>query len=445
MTLHNYQAADQKFHGFTGSVSLPQEHAGVVEAVLGLDGRRIAKPHLRVLSDPSAASVTYTPMQVAALYSFPSGVNGAGETIGIIELGGGYNESDISTYFSGLNLTPPEVVSVSVDGGTNAPTTPDSADGEVALDIELAGGIAPGAKIAVYFTANTEQGFTDAITTAVHDTTNNPSVISISWGAPESSWTQSGLTAMDDACQSAAALGVTITVAAGDNGSSDGASGNNVDFPASSPHVLGCGGTTLEDSGTTISSETVWNDGSAGGATGGGVSNDFALPDWQANAGVPASTSASGGRGVPDVAGDASPETGYNILVDGQQEVVGGTSAVAPLWAGLIALINQQRGTPVGFVNPTLYANPKRLSRHHVGQQWRVFGRSRMGCLYRIGIADRNCDRGGAGRDCFRRFGQLKPEPYQRFGFGRLRRGCIFRLTGRNCVTQPGYAASHRL
>ncbi len=250
---------------------------------------------------------------------------------------------------------------------------------------------------------------------------------------------------MDDACQSAAALGVTITVAAGDNGSSDGASGNNVDFPASSPHVLGCGGTTLEGSGTTISSETVWNDGSAGGATGGGVSNDFALPDWQANAGVPASTSASGGRGVPDVAGDASPETGYNILVDGQQEVVGGTSAVAPLWAGLIALINQQRGTPVGFVNPTLYANPKRLSRHHVGQQWRVFGRSRMGCLYRIGIADRNCDRGGAGRDCFRRFGQLKPEPYQRFGFGRLRRGCIFRLTGRNCVTQPGYAASHRL
>jgi kumamolisin len=247
---------------------------------------------------------------------------------------------------------------VSVDGGANAPTNPSGADGEVALDIEVAGAIAPGAKIAVYFATNTDQGFVDAITTAVHDTTNNPSVISISWGGPESGWPQSSLTAMDDACQSAGAIGVTITVASGDNGSSDGASGNNVDFPASSPYVLGCGGTKLTGSGTKITSEVVWDDGSQGGATGGGVSVDFPLPDWQAKAGVPKSSSSSGGRGVPDVAGDASPETGYNILVDGQQEVVGGTSAVAPLWAGLIALINQQRGKPAGFVNPSLYAAP---------------------------------------------------------------------------------------
>lgn len=356
--LHDYQSAEGKFHGFTGAVSLPEEHAGIVDAVLGLDARPVAKPHIRVLSDAQQAEETYSAVQVAALYSFPTGVTGAGETIGIIELGGGYEASDISTYFAGLNLTPPTVVSVSVDGGTNAPTNPNSADGEVALDIEVAGAIAPGAKIVVYFTTNTDQGFTDAITTAVHDTTNNPSVISISWGGSESSWTQSALTAMNDACQSAGALGVTITVAAGDNGSSDGASGNNVDFPASSPYVLGCGGTKLVSSGTTITSETVWNDGSEGGATGGGVSDDFPLPSWQAKAGVPTPTASSGGRGVPDVAGDASPETGYNILVDGQQEVVGGTSAVAPLWAGLIALINQQRGTPVGFVNPALYAAP---------------------------------------------------------------------------------------
>jgi kumamolisin len=356
--LHDYQGAEGKFHGFTGAVSLPEEHAGSVEAVLGLDARPVAKPHIRVLSDAQQAGQTYSPVQVAALYNFPAGVTGAGETIGIIELGGGYEASDISTYFAGLNLTPPTVISVSVDGGTNAPTNPDSADGEVALDIEMAGAIAPGAKIVVYFTTNTDQGFTDAITTAVHDTTNNPSVISISWGGPESSWSESALAAMNDACQSAGALGVTITVAAGDDGSSDGASGNNVDFPASSPYVLGCGGTTLVSSGTTIISETVWNDGSEGGATGGGVSDDFPLPSWQANAGVPAPTTSTGGRGVPDVAGNASPETGYNILVDGQQEVVGGTSAVAPLWAGLIALINQQRGTPVGFANPALYANP---------------------------------------------------------------------------------------
>lgn len=357
--LHDYQRDHQKFHGFTGAVSLPQEHAGVVDAVLGLDARPLAKPHIRFLSVAQrATSTSYTPLQVAALYNFPTGVNGSGQTIGLVELGGGYRASDITTYFSSLNLTPPEVVSISVDGGANAPTNPSGADGEVALDIEVAGAIAAGAKIAVYFSPNTDQGFVDAITTAVHDTTNNPSVISISWGGPEAGWPQSSLTALNDACQSAGALGVTITVAAGDNGSSDGASGNNVDFPASSPYVLACGGTKLTGSGTKITSEVVWNDGSQGGATGGGVSVDFPLPDWQANAGVPKSSSSTGGRGVPDVAGDASPETGYNILVDGQQEVVGGTSAVAPLWAGLIALINQQRGTPVGFANPALYAAP---------------------------------------------------------------------------------------
>jgi kumamolisin len=144
---------------------------------------------------------------------------------------------------------------------------------------------------------------------------------------------------------------VTITAASGDNGSSDGASGDNVDFPASSPHVLACGGTKLEGSGSNIASEVVWNDGSQGGATGGGYSTTFAVPSWQQ--GIAGFTGK--GRGVPDVAGDASPQSGYNILVDGQQEVVGGTSAVAPLWAALVALINQQKGSPVGFLNPKLY------------------------------------------------------------------------------------------
>jgi kumamolisin len=357
--LNDYHGDDRTFHGFTGPVSLPADHANVVLAVLGLDARPLARPHIRFLSKANAAaSTSYSPVQVASLYNFPTGIDGTGETIGIIELGGGYQTSDISTYFSGLGLTAPSVTSVSVDGGANAPGDPNGADGEVALDIEVAGSVAPGASIVVYFTTNTDQGFVDAITTAVHDTTNKPSIISISWGGPESSWPASSLSALDDACQSAAALGVTITVAAGDSGSSDGASGNNVDFPASSPHVLACGGTKLEGSGTKISSEVVWNDGSEGGATGGGVSNDFPLPTWQANAGIPKSSSKTGGRGVPDVAGDASPETGYTILVDGESEVVGGTSAVAPLWAGLIALINQQRGTPIGFANPTLYANP---------------------------------------------------------------------------------------
>jgi kumamolisin len=362
VTLHDYQetGTQRQFHAFTGPVSLPESPANLVEAVLGLDARPVAKTHCRFLKDlrkirPAAAGANaFNPPQVAALYDYPTGLNGAGQTIALIELGGGYTTSDIQTYFSGLGVSPPTVVAVSVDGGTNAPGDPSGADGEVALDIQVAGSIANGARIAVYFAPNTDQGFIDAITTAVHDTTNKPSVISISWGGPESSWAQTSVTALDNACQSAAALGVTIAVAAGDNGSSDGVSGggNHVDFPASSPHVLACGGTELIGSGTKITSEVVWNDGSQGGATGGGYSTVFPLPSWQTSAGVSGS-----GRGVPDVAGDAAPESGYNILVDGQQEVVGGTSAVAPLWAALIALINQKKGTPVGFVNPSLYAD----------------------------------------------------------------------------------------
>ncbi len=357
--------AGRRFHGFTGTISLPETHAGLVDAVLGLDARPIARPHFRFRKDLKSAAAPaaggeqpepFNPPQVAQLYNFPTNVNGSGETIGILELGGGYNTSDLETYFQGLGLKVPTVVAVSVDGGTNSPTNANSADGEVALDIEVAASIANGANIAVYFAPNTDQGFIDAITTAVHDTTNSPSVLSISWGGPESTWAQSSITALDDACQSAGALGVTITVASGDNGSSDGVSDgqNHVDFPASSPHVLACGGTELIASGTTIESETVWNDGSQGGASGGGFSTVFAAPTWQT--GVEGFTGTM--RGVPDVAGDAAPESGYNILVDGDQEVVGGTSAVAPLWAALIALINQQKGSAVGFVNPTLYTDP---------------------------------------------------------------------------------------
>ena len=165
--------------------------------------------------------------------------------------------------------------------------------------------------------------------------------------------------AFDAACQSAAALGITITVAAGDNGSTDNVSGgqNHVDFPASSPHVLACGGTTLAGSGSTITSEVVWNElANNEGATGGGVSNVFLLPSWQSSAGVPKPTNSAGGRGVPDVSGDADPATGYVIRVDGKSMVIGGTSAVAPLWAGLIALANAQNSKSAGFIQPAIYA-----------------------------------------------------------------------------------------
>ena len=360
--LKEYSHTSGNFRGRTGAISVPSDYADVIKGVFGLDNRRQAEPHFRRLDQPDKKHKTpvtassHDPNEVAQLYDYPSG-DGTGQCIGLIELGGGFQLDDISNYFKSLNLTPPQVISVSVDGGANSPTTPDSADGEVMLDIEVAGSIAPGAKIVVYFAPNTDQGFLDAITTAVHDSANQPSVISISWGSAESGWTAQSLTNFDEAFQSAAAMGVTVCVASGDNGSSDGVNdGNNhVDFPCSSSFALACGGTTLQASNGEIVSETVWNDAPQGGATGGGVSDVFALPTYQTGFDVPQPTTQAGGRGVPDVSGDADPNTGYNILVDGETGVFGGTSAVAPLWAALVARMNQQTGKSAGFLNPQIY------------------------------------------------------------------------------------------
>jgi kumamolisin len=287
--------------------------------------------------------------------------------VALIELGGGYNDQDLSTYFKQLGIKTPQVVSVSVDGGQNTPAgDPNSADGEVALDIEVVGSIAPGARIAVYFAPNTDRGFLDAITQAIHDTTNAPSVLSISWGGPESSWTAQAMQTMDQAFQAAAALGITVCCAAGDNGSGDGVNDQHahVDFPSSSPYALGCGGTRLASTGGKVTGETVWNDAATnGGATGGGISDQFGLPTWQTGVRIPPSVNNQRvGRGVPDVAGDADPQTGYQVYVDGQSTPIGGTSAVAPLWAGLVALLNQKRGKAVGYLNPFLYQNYRQLA-----------------------------------------------------------------------------------
>ena len=356
-----------------GSINLPSELQGYVVAVLGLDDRPQAEPHFRILGEQGAvaaqaaqgqgfahphagSSTSFTPAQVAQLYQFPNGITASGQTIGIIELGGGFRQADITAYFKALGQKPPKVIAVSIGTGKNSPSNADSADGEVMLDIEVAGAVAPGARIVVYFAPNTDQGFLDALAHAIHDSKYNPSVISISWGAAEINWTAQAMTAFDAACQSAAALGVTITAASGDNGSSDGVTDgkNHADFPASSPHVLACGGTNLQGSGSTIMDEIVWNAQPQGGATGGGVSDVFPLPIWQANAKVPPSHN-GGGRGVPDVAGDADPASGYNVRVDGKNFVIGGTSAVAPLWAGLIAVANQLNGKSAGLIQPAIY------------------------------------------------------------------------------------------
>jgi len=367
VTLQIFEHPSGRYRGRTGSIEIPAELDGVIVGVFGLDNRPQAKPHTRHILDQGGGwhsaqqGVSYLPTQVAKLYDFPTTVNGQGECIAIIELGGGYKAADLTTYFQSLGIKTPAISAVSVGGANNSPTgSANGPDGEVMLDIEVAGAVAPGASIAVYFCKNTDAGFLQGITTAIHDTVRKPSVVSISWGGAEASWTTQAMTSFDQAFQAAAALGVTVTVAAGDDGSSDAVTDGlaHVDFPASSPNVLGCGGTRLVGSGQTITAETVWNDGASGGATGGGISAFFLPPAYQASVKLPPSSNpgAKPGRGVPDVAGDADPVTGYQVRVDGQNTVIGGTSAVAPLWAGLVALLNQCLGTPVGFLNPWLYS-----------------------------------------------------------------------------------------
>jgi kumamolisin len=358
----------------TGSLSVPSRLSGIITAVVGLDDRPAARPQFRRPPafgsraepedgtggiDPAVKAGPLTAPQVASFYQFPAGTDGTGQTVAIIELGGGFMQSDLSTYFSGLGLAVPSVTAVGVDGSANTPGQ--DADGEVELDIQVVGGVAPGAAQVVYFGPNTDQGFIDAISDAVH-AAPTPIAVSISWGMSEDQWSQQSRTAMDSVFADAAALGVTVTVAAGDNGASDDPSGQtsvHCDFPASSPNALACGGTKLVGNTTSyaISSEVVWNELSSNeGAGGGGVSDTFPMPAYQQSAGVPASANGGGsGRGVPDVAGNADPVTGYLVVVDGKQQPIGGTSAVAPLWAGLIARLAQATGKRFGLFQSLLY------------------------------------------------------------------------------------------
>ena len=357
--LHRYEFPGGTYRGRVGPIHLPADLSERVVAVLGLDDRPQARTHFRVRPTSAVGSPSYTPPQVAGAYSFPVDSDGSGQCIGLIELGGGYRPTDLAQYFQSLAVPAPTVTPVSVDGATNSPTgSVGGPDGEVALDIEVAGSLAPGARIAVYFAPNTDQGFLDVVSTAVHDTTLHPNVISISWGGPEGSWTAKALAAFESIFQDAAALGITVLASAGDDGADDGGPGTGlrVDFPASSPEVIACGGTHLELSGTEIVEEVVWNSlASREGGTGGGVSTVYPLPSYQSGAGVPVAPNGFVGRGVPDVAGNADPTTGYRVLVDGTPTVFGGTSAVAPLWAALIARVNELLGSPVGFVLPHLY------------------------------------------------------------------------------------------
>jgi kumamolisin len=369
VTLSMYKSPDQEYRGREGFLYIPSELTSVVEGVFGLDNRRMARRMARRTGATSAIT-PLNPLQVAKLYDFPTSPNASGQTIALLELGGGYNPSDISAYFTsdlgvGPGYSTPALIAIGMDGQTNGsdPTILDWI--EVALDISVAGAVAQGANIAVYFAPFTEQGWVDIVTTAVQDVTAMPpgwampSAISISWGWAEleiaaSPWSQAGIEALSATFQEAASLGVTVFVASGDNGSNcligDGKAHCN--YPSSDPWVTCCGGTTIENVSGSSFTEITWNDNLV---TGGGISDVFPLPAWQVGKGIPPSVNPGGriGRGIPDIAGYAN---GYRIVLNGAavQDVVG-TSEVAPLYAGLIAMVNSANGFPAGYLNPTLY------------------------------------------------------------------------------------------
>jgi kumamolisin len=367
-----YQHGEIRYRGHGEHATVPTELGPIVEGIFGFDTRPYARPHFRfsresrMFAGPQGTPIGFNPNDLAKIYGFPPDADGSGQVIGIIELsspgGSGFRVEELNTYFKGLGLPTPEIVSVSVDGAQNQPGTnpadPQNTDGEVMLDIEVAGAVAPRARIVVYFAPNTAQGFFNVMNRAVHDKEHNPTVISLSWGVPED-FADPLTSQFNQVLQDAASMGVTVCVSSGDNGSRDNPNHpdqTSVDFPSSSPFALACGGTTLHASGTTITKEVAWQDHS-----GGGVSRIFPVPPYQENAGVPPAINPDGpvARGVPDVSANGDPDTGYNVLVDGRTAVMGGTSAVAPLWAGLIARINQTLGHQVGFINPILYQSPE--------------------------------------------------------------------------------------
>ena len=408
--LNDYRHSDgYEYRGREGQVHVPEELYGIVESVLGLDARRVGRPRLRRAAThkvewqkfvaskaggPANGSGTSTPWpgtffppQVAALYDYPSNLTGKGQNVAIMSFNGapdgnphgGYSLAALKTYFTKvLGGTAPNLTNVTVMGPGNdpGPDTPASdqqgdSTGEVMLDACVVGSVAPGANIFMYFTEFTTQGWVDALQDAIAGD-NDISVISISYGNPEDdpqgAWTPAGVQTVNQAFQAAIAAGITICCASGDDGSSDGvASGAHVDFPASSPYVLGVGGTKLIASSLSppaIGSEVVWNELAQGeGAGGGGISALFTKPSWQDGVNVPPSVNPPHqvGRGVPDVAADADPVTGVVVMqIDGKHlEPIGGTSAATPLWASLIARLNEGLNARCGFINPALYALPQ--------------------------------------------------------------------------------------
>jgi kumamolisin len=353
----------------TGSAQLPRALRPVVHSILGLDSNpqfsraRAALIHVH--------SQGLDPRRVAEFYNFPPDVDGTGQTIALIELGGGFNFSDIETYCDRLKIRKPRIRVVEIDGQKNAPVSkdvlkdflrrmrggkPQASDAitmntiEATMDVQIAASIANGADIVVYFAPATTAGKYKAWSEALHDTRHRTTVISCSWSAHEDSPTLSAdsIEAMEGLFQRAVRQGVTVCCSSGDDG-------DNVHYPASSPWVLACGGTHLHREGSRLH-ESYWKEplfdfvcSSSGGASG-----IFKLPHWQKDFEIE-KAAGHAGRGVPDVAAKADIRGGYRVIVGGQTFSMGGTSAATPLWAGLVARLNQKLGVQLGYVNPMLY------------------------------------------------------------------------------------------
>lgn len=362
--MQDYKDGSDLTRAHTGALSVPRNMAADVQGVFGLDNRTQSEAHFRPLPpgiSPHAVS-GYMPNEVADEYHFPKTSLGAGQSVGIVEFGGGLDVKDNAKYYKDHNLKVPDIQIIGIGGAKNSPGQ--GADGEVALDTQVIGVVAPDAKQQLIFAPNSEQGFVDAITRASFpekDEIQN-TAISISWGAPESSWSEQTMQNMNMAFKKAALRGISVFAAAGDDGAKDKSPDGKftTDYPSSDPFVTGTGGTNLNIG---AHKEVTWNDGNGpfSGATGGGISRSFPVPEFQNGIQLPANANNDNkvGRGAPDVAGNASPFTGYRVRVHGAETVMGGTSAVAPLYAALMMRVNGSLSHPAGYLNPFLYKNGK--------------------------------------------------------------------------------------
>ncbi|MFH9349363.1 protease pro-enzyme activation domain-containing protein [Kitasatospora sp. NPDC017646] len=340
------------------AASIPSDLAAVIQGVSGLDNHAVRKNHLSRPNavTPNAATSSpsgMTPAQYQGAYNLDkTGADGTGTTVALWEFDG-YKSSDLTSYDAQYGLTGPAVSTVSVDGASYD-SAPGQGEGEVELDSEIVRGAAPKATQLVYEAPNNDQGEIDMANRIVAD--NKATVISISWGSCEPDTTAASMTAVDNAFKQAAAQGISIFSASGDDGSRDctrstsGATVKSVDFPASSPHNTGVGGTNLQVSGANgYSSESAWS------TAGGGVSTVFGKPSWQTGTGINGTM-----RTVPDVSSNADPQSGFAVYTGGAWQVIGGTSAAAPLWSGYAAQFNQKAkaaGQPaLGEASPKLYS-----------------------------------------------------------------------------------------